>query len=384
MKILLAAAALSTASLTAQGAIAPRAETPIDFSSDAGFHATCARFTAPPDRSANDRERTAYAICESVAIASDVHAWLHAGGPDGTFDTPEGLARARARVESYLPRVAAVRAALEPVKARSPLFEVRPGTWAVDLDRDGNVSVEERYFFWVPRRGSDVSPFARAASEAEYLARYEAPVVNVDQSDIHWALAYCNFAEAALHLVLAYDFDATRRSIVLADRDRVRTKAYPRLREGIRQSMRLREALLAETDDDREWIASPRQRQTSFPLVMDGGTFATWGEALTQASSLLEGRTLLGGKVAGGRGALGDLTFGLCPSGQGIDVRELFTNPLVHAFDPAELAARCVAATPAKPMTALAALVARSIERNATSQGTTGEWQVLRHLYWVN
>jgi hypothetical protein len=166
----------------------------------------------------------------------------------------------------------------------------------------------------------------------------------------------------------------------------VRTLAYPRLREGIRQSRMLRESLLAETHDDREWIPNPRQTNTSFPLVMDEQTFATWGALLSELHDLVEGKALLGGRVdAGGLQGLTDLTFGLCPPGQGIDVRGLFLSPLRQAMDRDELASRCVAPT-AKPMSGLAPLITASIRRNAgaAADGAPGDWKILRHLYWVN
>ena len=79
---------------------------------------------------------------------------------------------------------------------------------------------------------------------------------------------------AALNVVLAYDMAGPDfNGIALVDRDRIRKVAYGNVREGIRQSKKLREALLAETDDDCEWIASPRQVKTSFPLAMDAQTF---------------------------------------------------------------------------------------------------------------
>lgn len=151
--------------------------------------------------------------------------------------------------------------------------------------------------------------------------------------------------------------------------------------------MRLRQSLLNEKDDDREWIANPRQKSTAFPLVMDEQTFATWGRLLEELQRLVGGKSLLGGRVDVGRlaGAT-DLTMGLCPPGQGIDVRGLFQRPLSRPLDRAELAARCAAPTAALPMTGLAALATESIKRNAAREGgeDSGEWTVLRHLYWVN
>ena len=361
----------------------------IDFTSNAGLEATCASYVKANPRSlSKDPDRLAYAICTSLALAKDVATWLFRDAQQARWDDAGQRDGVRARLEGYLATVGRVRGALEPVRAKKPLFVVAPGTWEVDFDGDGRVSVNERHFFWVPRRGLAVSPMERAADEAQYRARYASPVVNVDQSDIHWALAYCNFLEAAMNLVLAYDLKGQGfESIVLTQPERIRTVAYRRMLEGVRQSMKLRESLMDETDDDREWIGNPLQADTSFPLVMDAGTFATWGALLQEMQRLLQGKTLLGGNVeTGGMAGVADLSMGLCEPGKGINVRDLFLKPLRQPLDPKELAARCVAPTQAVPFTGLAALASESIKRNAGRgpDEMSGEWMVLRHLYWVN
>jgi hypothetical protein len=362
----------------------------IDFTSHAGMEATCASYAGANPRSlSRDPDRVAYAICTSLALAKDVATWFFRDAQQTRFDDPASRGRVRARLEGYLATVGKVRAALEPVRAKQPLLVVAPGTWEVDFDGDGRVSVNERYFFWVPRRGLDVMPMDTAADEGQYRARYASPVVNVDQSDIHWALAYCNFIEAAMNLVLAYDVSGQDfNSIALVGPERIRTVAYRRMLEGMRQSTKLRESLMDEADDDREWIANPLQASTSFPLVMDAGTFATWGALLQEMQRLLQGKTLLGGRVeTGGMAGISDLALGLCKPGEGINVRDLFLKPLKRPLDGGELAARCVAPTRAVPFTGLAALASESIRRNAgrrSPEEMSGEWMVLRHLYWVN
>ena len=361
----------------------------IDFTSNAGLEATCTSYVKANPRSlSKDPDRLAYAICTSLALAKDVATWLFRDAQQARWDDAGQRDGVRARLEGYLATVGKVRSALEPVRAKKPLFVVAPGTWEVDFDGDGRVSVNERHVFWIPKRGRDVMPMERAMDAAQYRARYTSPVVSVDQSDIHWALAYCNFLEAAMNLVLAYDvkgpgFD----SIALVHPERIRTVAYKRMLEGVRQSMKLREALMDETDDDREWIANPLQSNTSFPLVMDAGTFATWGALLQEMQRLLLGKTLLGGRVeTGGMAGIADITMGLCKPGEGINVRDLFVKPLKQPLDRNELAARCAAPTQAVPFTGLAALASESIRRNAgrTQGEMSGEWMVLRHLYWVN
>lgn len=369
------------------GATQAQAAPPIDFTSNAGLEATCATLAgANPASLRRDDEKVAYAICTGVALAKDVATWWRQN-QHGMNLQRGGQAEARAALEKHLVTIARVRTVLEGVKSPGPYFVIEPGTWEVDFNGDGEVSMGERHFFWTPRRGVPMRPMDVARSAAEMEAMYVSPVVRLDRSDILWATAYCNFVEAALHLVLAYDFGDGLERITLRDAERIRTHAHRRLAEGIRVSMRLRRALLDEKDDDREWIANPRQKSTAFPLVMDGQTFATWGRLLDELQRLVAGQSLLGGRVdAGGMRGATDLTMGFCPPGQGIDVRGLFQKPLKRPLETEELKARCVAPTPAVPMSGLAALASESFKRNAArSPGEeSGEWQVLRHLYWVN
>jgi hypothetical protein len=363
---------------------------PVDLASNEGLQKTCAALqSSVPGSLKRDQERVAYAICKGIELVKDAAAGY--GRQPGGYDLsrPEGRREVRARLERYLADIGTIRAALEPIKSGKPITVIAPGTWEVDFDGDGKVSMDERHFFWVPKHGLEMRFTDRAGTEAEYRSRYTSPVILVDQADVHWALAYCNFIEAALNLVLAYDIVGTNfDGIALVDPDRIRRTAYGRMQEGVRQSKKLREALLRETDDDREWIANPRQANTSFPLAMDAQTFASWGTLLEELEKLLLGKTLLGGMVDSGefRTGLRDLSLGMCPPGQGIDVRSLFNDPLARPMEGKGISSRCKAPTAQIPFTGLARLASESIRRNAgrANEEMSGEWAVLRHLYWVN
>jgi len=360
-----------------------------DFTSHAGMEASCGSLQRKTSAGlARDEDRVAFALCESLALAKDVATWVAQDAKRLNLADTTERARVRERLEGYLRRVSAVRVALERVKAGGPLFVIEPGNWAVDFNGDGLVSPAERHFFRTPKRGVAMRPMDIAVDEAQLLAMYASPVILIDQSDVHWALAYCNFAEAAMNLVLAYDLGGPGiDSLVLVDAERVRKVAYRRLLEGVRQSVMLRASLLRETDDDLEWIANPRQSNTSFPLVMDETTFATWASLLDEVQRLLAGKTLLGGQVdTGGLRGIADLSLGICKPGEGLDLRSLFLSPLLRPLDREALASRCAAPTKARPFTGLAALASASIKRNAgrAPGEDPGEWTVIRHLYWVN
>ncbi len=373
----------------------------IDFSSTPAMQATCGELRPRPAATLRtDDEKVAYVICSGIDLLTDTARWARGMSKRMESSNPQERDRGfvqgiRIKLEEILVKLTAARQILTTVRATKPLFVIQPGEWEIDIDGDGTITPFEKHFFWVAKRGDNqIAAFSGINSPNEYYERqFIKPVIKLDQSDVYWAAAYLNFAEAALNLVLSYNVDlAGKDVVVLNDEKRVAMRAYPRLLEGIATSRRLRESLLKETDNDREWIPNPKQTQTSFPLVLDAQSFATWGQLLEHMDALFRGRTLLGGAPAASRPGEAqawrsrDLTMGLCAPGEGINVRDLFLRPLRRPLDAGERAARCVKPTAAVPFTGLGKLIEDSLRRNAgrTPDNPTGEWMVLRHLYWVN
>ena len=360
------------------------------------MQATCSQARKQkPEQLRNDNEKVAYVICSGVDLVTDTWRWTIRQLPTLQLDSRNFRQQVRDKLEEILGKLKAARQILETVRTTKPLFVVKPGEWVPDLNGDGTITPFEKHFFWVARRGNDQIPaFSGINSPASYYEKnFIRPVIKLDQSDVYWALAYLNFAESALNLVLAYDFDPARKDRVhLRDANRVKNIAYPRLLDGIAASRKLRHSLQAETDDDMEWIGNPKQASSIFPLILDAQTFATWGLLLDHMDKLVRGKTLLGGTargsapdaVPGWRSV--DLTWGTCRPGEGINAGALFALPLPHPGNTAELAARCIKPTKAVPLTGLAKLIEASLKRNAaTAPGSAPpEWTLLRHLYWVN
>ena len=377
------------------GAFPAQAAT-IDFSSTAAMQSTCADARGKkPAQLRRDDDKVAYVICSGVDLIMDTGRWAKQRFSDRRLEDTKVRQDIRAKVEEILGKFKTARVLLESVHASKPLFASQPGEWALDLDGDGTITPFEKHFFWVAKRGNDqiAAVSGLDSPEAYYESNFIRPVIKLDQSDVYWAAAYLNFAEAALNLILSYDYDPARKErIFLRDANRVKTIAYPRLLAGISTSKKLRESLLAETDDDHEWIPNPTQRDSAFPLVLDAQSFATWGALLDQMDKLFRGKTLLGGSTAASgpgdarRWRAVDLTMGLCRPGEGLNLRDLFLRPLVHPVDAKELAARCVKPNMTAPFTGLGKLIEESLQRNAgrTPESASGEWMLVRHLYWVN
>ena len=375
--------------LVATDCFAAKSSSP-DFSSTAGFDRTCATLrTAGTRHVMDDRERVAQFICGAIDLAKDAATWFEHNHV--TLD-PQGsiaMQQIHARAEQYLGTIAGLRTLLEGVRGQGPFLTIAPGNWQIDFNGDGRVSLLEQHLFWIPKRGVDAPPLDTPTSEDGYRSRYTNPVINVDRSDVYWAIAYLDFAEAALNIALAYDWNpAQYQEATLINRERIAKVAYARMLEGIRYSTRLRESLLHERHDKQEWIPNPEQVDTAFPLRMDTQTFTTWGTLLQELDALLRGKTLLGGQVDSGerRSGARDLAFGFCAPGEGLDVRGLFTQPVSRLFDAKQMATRCAKPTPERPLCGLAPLISASFKRNAGNAGAadSGEWTLLRHLYWVN
>lgn len=92
--------------------------------------------------------------------------------------------------------------------------------------------------------------------------------------------------------------------------------ARQHLLSAIRLSRANWQAILAETDDENEWVPSPRQRSTAVPsMQVTEERVRAWHGVLDEVESVLEGRTLLAHwRLAGG-----------------IDVRRFFEEP--RTFD---------------------------------------------------
>jgi hypothetical protein len=127
------------------------------------------------------------------------------------------------------------------------------------------------------------------------------PTYRFDRGDALWARAMIAFQRAAVELVLAYRWseldklflsrgdDFARMTIALIDRGRV-THARELVLAGLGYADQTREAYLAETDDDREWVPNPRQKSYAMPLAVDPALYATWAAVTSDVRRMLESK----------------------------------------------------------------------------------------------
>lgn len=156
------------------------------------------------------------------------------------------------------------------------------------------------------------------------------PTFRFDVGDVAWARAFVSFQRAAIDVVLAYDWghvgtlmrivdeESGVVTIKLVDPSKIAT-AKQRILEGLAFSDESRRLYLAETDDDREWVPNPRQKDHPMPLPMDQAVYGTWEEVVKDVRALVRGEEGLGvadvfklaGESPGKKGAHGYIDIGL-------------------------------------------------------------------------
>jgi hypothetical protein len=131
------------------------------------------------------------------------------------------------------------------------------------------------------------------------------PTYRFDHGDIAWGRAMLSYQQALASLALAYDWawvdmfldddkprgtKPTKITIKLVDAKKV-AKAREQLFAGLAASDEARVAYVAETDDDREWVPSPKQKNYAAPLTVDANLYRTWEDVVLDVRSLVAGET---------------------------------------------------------------------------------------------
>jgi hypothetical protein len=189
----------------------------------------------------------------------------------------------RAAWQGFLTKLEAIDRDLAVVAA-DPGFslELCLACWEHDWNRSGEIDDNDRKMFELEFDGK--------GGEIAAADPRRRPTFRFDVGDAEWARAMIAFQRAAGELVLAYkwsDLDKLfgenlfggkpppRLTIKLTDRERVK-RARQLVIAGLGHADRCRDAYLAETDDDREWVPNPRQHNHPIPLEVDDELYRTW------------------------------------------------------------------------------------------------------------
>lgn len=363
-----------------------------DLTSVNGFAATCRAMPREASRLTTVQQRQAFAICRDVELVRDIATFVATA--EQTFRGEEKLPDAelkqllRAKLTHVRDELRTVRLVLEKLKVgkRDGLL-VAPANWQLDLNSDAEIKTWERFFFAIPKRGLRSFQFSMPSDDPDYYKdEYQLDAsVRLDQSDVLWALGYHYFAEALVETVLSYTFnsqDFEPRSIELVDPAGMQ-RANRLMVRGFRTSEAMRRAVLAEKDDDHEWIANHNQKNSVFPLPLDAEDFKVWGTVLGFVVPLFEGKTLLQSDATAG-GLLGRASK-MCPKGKGLNVTRFYSNPPRYPLEQLNLDylhTMCEAIDKAHPASGLFAFMLAYGERAENQQGAG--MQFLRQLLWVN
>lgn len=366
------------------GAMALPAAAAPDFTTSAGYAAACAevaRGAVPRD----DDARVAAVICRDTALVSQVVTWASQGMKrmDKQRIPKEAImVEVRKEIDYVIGELGATRKLLAQVRlGQRKSLRLAPAQWERDIDGDGDIKLWEKYLFALPRRGHQGFRMTAPSNEqAYYDSEYKlGAVIHVDQSDILWSLSYHHFIEGMLTNLRAFELTDKFDGLILARPELLKT-AHTLIGKGFLTSEKMRKEVLAETDDDEEWIGNPKQVGSVFPVPLDEADFASWGMMVKEMSALWQGRTLL--PTTRGNGGMLAAMAPLCPGGSGLNVARLYLNPpapgSVYSFDITKLPTNsCQRIDKAHPLSPLPQMA----EKAATTDTGMG---FLRYLYWTN
>ncbi|TXI94871.1 MAG: hypothetical protein E6Q34_03995 [Burkholderiaceae bacterium] len=380
---------LIRASLLSLGLVAASSQAQNNFMSTEAIQATCKLQESQKfKKAASVQGKQSQVICRDIALVKQIATWIEMMKvePNKDFTSKDFDQLIRKELRHIRAELGANRQALEKLQIKNGEgLIVVPATWQFDLNGDGQITTWEKYFFAIVRPGERPFSLNMPSDDPQYYqqhfnldARFR-----IDQSDVYWALAYHQFFEGFANLLLSFQIENNRgRSFRLKMIDQASlTKAHQLIGEGLTTSEKMRQSLLAETDDELEWIPNPRQINHVFPLAMDQESFDTWGKFLRSFTPLWKGQTLLVAPRNGG-GLLGEAAK-LCPDDSGVNVATLFQKapPVFGSFK--HLAYACTKVDAQHPSSDFVRLAQEAMEKAQRNPGSP-EWHFVRYFYWVN
>jgi hypothetical protein len=167
-------------------------------------------------------------------------------------------------------------------------LELCPACWEVDWNRSGEIDARDRRLLEI-----ELDAAGQPLAEDDPKRR---PTFRFDVADVAWLRAMVHFQRAALAVAGAYEPNVTfasrnQEKLVLKLRAPLRLlDARDLALAGLGQAQTCRQLVLAETDDDREWLPNPKQQSHAMPLTVDAALFDTWAGVLGDVEKLLKGQ----------------------------------------------------------------------------------------------
>jgi hypothetical protein len=258
--------------------------------------------------------------------------FVRLGGLAGKNDKPEPVtyADARAMLERFQASILVAEATLAPIQDKNLAWKLDLRDVRLDLNGDGERTDTETLG----------ALFQMAAVRPRWDAQSQPPlelVVGFDSADTVWLRGYCHLLAALSDMILAYDeerlFDLTAHAVFanaqtefakrrdldmtvepeqfdswegiydvialihLIDfdlKDHARMKsAHAHLLRVIELSRDNWKLILAETDNDHEWIPGPTQQSVIPNLSFNQEQVAGWQKFLDEAEAILKGKKLI-------------------------------------------------------------------------------------------
>ncbi len=283
---------------------------------------------------------------------------------------------------------------LEIAAAESEVdLELCLACWQYDWNRNGEVDKRDRRLLQIERdadghRIDDDDPRSR-------------PTFRFDLGDVLWARAFIAFHRAVVSFASAFDYSRLFDTVMQRHPEVIRIpllskekvfEAKKHILDGLNFSDKSREAYLKETDDDREWLPNPRQKNHPIPMPVDEALYDTWRHVVSDTRAIVKGEE---GLCLAELAQLGDVQWDNPPSGY-LDVGRMFAEPTdvvieVEALDHiddhenADQALRSILGK-YRADRMKHSMLPRRLDRmkNEVERGQESIEQKLRYLLWVN
>lgn len=166
--------------------------------------------------------------------------------------------------------------------------------WEVDWSGSGEINRFDRHLLEIERNS--------AGEKLDEDDPRRKPTFRFDHGDLLWAQAFLSFQRAFVNMLLAYRWSEAKHVLRdgleekgarlvfhLIDASRIAV-AREQLQQALVLADKTRRAYLAETDDDREWVPNPHQKNHPLPLPVDDALYRTWEGVIHDLRLLIDGK----------------------------------------------------------------------------------------------